>query len=423
MVVRARQFRFLAAFTLAACSPGNALAAEASLGGVSFEAPEPRAGWVAKPTSGGMIYQRQFSDSEGGKNGAALIQISPANDAFDTAFARTTGTIRELAGERPHLKSEGKTASGHRIRSDERCCARLKGISVGQRTVGIGADSGQVFLALVKLGLDRETRKSVEAEFAALVRSVKLAPSDKPFALSPTKGDGGLDGVFTHLETGLRPNAFGGTDFYSENRIKVFDASGLFSTEIPKDGDMAGHCRRSPRDCGLYRLKGGGFFSSADAIEMREVADDFGTFTTETRSFSRKGEDLTFDKAVYRRVPPFKSETPFAGTWRYFFASSGSMATSSGSVAIERTLALGRDGRFARTGWSGASTSSAIGDTSSGFTSGGRRPGSSGRYRVRDFMLELTDDDGKVERLSLFAPDIGSDKLLVIDGANYLKKE
>lgn len=38
-------------------------------------------------------------------------------------------------------------------------------------------------------------------------------------------------------------------------------------------------------------------------------------------------------------------------------------------------------------------------------------------------MLELTDDGGKVQTMSLSAPDIGSDKLLVTKGADYLKRE
>ena len=48
------------------------------------------------------------------------------------------------------------------------------------------------------------------------------------------------------------------------------------------------------------------------------------------------------------------------------------------------------------------------------------RPSQTGRYDLAGYRLTLTGDDGQVATFSLFAPDPGSQGLLVIGGANYL---
>ncbi|MET0208469.1 MAG: hypothetical protein ABW220_05475, partial [Burkholderiaceae bacterium] len=164
-------------------------------------------------------------------------------------------------------------------------------------------------------------------------------------------------------------------------------------------------------------------FGGATKIEMRAVADGFGTIEVETKPFARKGDDLLIDEGDYRLLKPFPAGTTLNGTWRYFFASSGTTALSSGSVSSERILTLASDGTFRRTGWSGASVTSDAGGGTTGLTTGSARPAASGRYKISGHMMTLTGDDGRTEQLSVFAPDRGSDKLLVIDGSNYLKRE
>ncbi|KAB0678548.1 hypothetical protein [Aureimonas leprariae] len=399
-----------------------------TLGSMRFEAPDAGSGWVAKPVKGGTLYQKQFPpDEKNRRKGAAIIQIlgpfagTPAT--LDKGFETVAAGVKGLEKERPYLKSEGVTTNGHRIRTDYRCCAEMQGLSVGQRTVGIASAKAQVVLALVGLELHDAAKRSADADFEALVRSVALEAGDKPFALEPRPGDGGLDGVYTHLDTGVRPNAFGGMDFYSDSEITVFGTSGLYATELPQDGDLAVHCRAEPTDCGLYALQGGGFFSGASRIEMREVSDAFGTIETEAKPFARKGDGLEIDGGAYSRIPPFAAGTTFDGTWRYFYAAVGSTAFSSNSVSSERLLTLRRDGSFRRDGWSGASGTNDTGTGTVGFTTGGNRPAASGRYKVEGYALELAGDDGRTERLSIFAPDKDSDKLLVIGGSNYLKRD
>jgi hypothetical protein len=122
-------------------------------------------------------------------------------------------------------------------------------------------------------------------------------------------------------------------------------------------------------------------------------------------------------------VPPFSSDTRFNGEWRYFFASSGISDASSGSIAVERFLTLTPDGRFERSGWSGASSTMDTGGGTSGVTTSSDTPISSGSYQVDGHTLTLIGPSGESEKLSIFAPDVGSDELLVIDGNNYLKQD
>lgn len=399
-----------------------------TLGDAQFDAPDPASGWKVTLTKGGMLFQKEFSpDEDNRRKGVAVIQVSgPVSatpDDFDRNYQTVVGGVDGMAEERPMRKSDGVTVNGHRIRSDFRCCVSVKGVSVGQRTVGIGSDTSQMMLAFITLGLRGEAEDAAAADFAALVRSLKLSTDDKGFELIAREGDGGLDGVFTHLDTGLRPNAFGGTDFFSESTVTVFDPSGLYATEIPRGGDIQAHCRAEPTDCGLYALKEGGLLSAPKSIEMRAVADDIGTIESETKPFTQDGDDLVIDEGEYVRLPPFAEGTTFSGTWRYFFASSGSTAVSSASVASERILTLGDDGTFTRTGWSGTTGSNETGNGNVGFTTSAKRPAASGRYEVEGYGITLTGEDGATERLSLFAPDGDSDKLLVIDGSNYLKQD
>lgn len=115
-----------------------------------------------------------------------------------------------MAKEDILIKHYGVSVNGYDIRAEERCCVQQKNVSISQIVVGIAGDKRQAFLQLVLLNVSGDRSSGAEADFAALVRSVKLDPSDKDFDLVPTSGDGGLDGVFTHLDTGIRPNVFGG---------------------------------------------------------------------------------------------------------------------------------------------------------------------------------------------------------------------
>ncbi len=411
----------LAVLALCAASPARA-ATPQEFGGMRFEIAE---GWTRRDARDGVILQRSFvtTDSRGGRRtGTALIQLSVAKPAqgvpLPAAFAQfIAGGLPELTRERAMLKGQGITTNGHAILFEERCCARRDGVRLSGNFVGIATPAGHHFSQLVMMNLERDQSREAEAQYEAMIRSLRLMPDDEPFRLTPPRGAGGLQGIYSYLDTGIRPNAFGGTDFYADNNITVFDPSGLYSTEIPK-GDMTiqAHCQATPTDCGFYRLAG-------NRIERLEVRGGYGVLQHDSDDFAREGDDLKIGSHDYRRIPPIPAGTRLSGSWRYFFASAGSGAFSSGSVAVERQLVLTPDGRFTRSGFSGASSTSSIGGGTTGFTTGGNRPASAGRYEIEGYRLTLIGDDGTREVQSIFMADRGSDALLVIDGNNYLKQE
>ncbi|PDS42350.1 hypothetical protein CO668_24660 [Rhizobium anhuiense] len=411
---------------LLSCLP--AFTAPADIGGLTVTLPDAASGWRKAAKGNLFMLQKDFPETDDDKRGSALIQITKplpaARNSLQAGMKTFVATLPDMAKEDILIKHYGVTVNGHDIRVEERCCVHQNNVSINQIVVGIAGDKRQAYLQLVLLNVTGDRSKGAEADFAALVRSVKLDPSDRDFDLVPASGDGGLDGVFTHLDTGIRPNVFGGMDFYSDSTISMFDREGRFSTELPKGGRSIGeHCKETPTDCGLYKLAGGGFFSSAGSIEMRSVTSAYGTIEIETKPFSKKGEDLVISDADYRAVPPFDEGTTLDGEWVSTFASSGMTATSSGSVASSHTLTLRRNGTFERTGWSGASMMNEIGGSRSGVTTSGNRPGASGRYKLSGYRLDLTDADGRTESMSIFEPDKASDGLLVINGNNYLKDD
>lgn len=222
------------------------------------------------------------------------------SERFEANFARIVSGFPEIAGKRPS-PSSGVTSNGHPIVVERRCCARREGISVAAVHVGIEAPWGHIFLGLITVGGNNEQKTQSEADLEAVVRFLLPTPEDKPFELAAPEDGGGLEGVYTYLDTGLRPNAFGGgMDFYSENKIILFDRSGLSSRRIPRgDGDIEAHCKAGPTDSGVYRPAGG-----SHGIELTKVLNGFGVLETKTRPFERKGEVLQIGKAKYRPVPP-----------------------------------------------------------------------------------------------------------------------
>ncbi|ANL44267.1 hypothetical protein [Rhizobium phaseoli] len=413
-------------FCLLSCP--QALAASADIGGLTVTLPDAASGWRKAGKGDLFMLQKDFPETEDDKRGSALIQISKplsgGRNSLPAGVKSFVASLPEMAKEDILIKHYGVTINGHDIRVEERCCVQQENVSISQIVVGVANDKRQAYLQLVLLNLKGDRSQSAEADFEALVRSVKLDPSDKDFDLVPASDDGGLDGVFTHLDTGVRPNVFGGVDFYSDSEITMFEPKGLFSTKLPKGGrSIVEHCRENPSDCGLYKLTGGGLFSSAGSIEMRSLTSAYGTIEIETKPLSKKGDDLVIDGDDYRAVPPFRDGATLDGAWVYTFASSGMTATSSGSVAASNRLTLHKNGTFERSRWSGASMTNEIGGSQSGMTASGDRPGSSGRYRLCGYRLDLTDATGKTESLSIFEPDKSSDGLLVINGNNYLKDD
>lgn len=413
-----------ALLTLGLPAAANALS-HTMVGELKLDLPDAAEGWTRKPGSGNAILlQKEFRDGE--RKGAALIQILQPirSGSFEANWRTMVDTVPELAAEDPRPKATGKTLGGQLIRMESRCCASRSDVSMASINVGIQTASGQHFLTLVTLNLDRDGRRSAEDEFQRLVRSARPSGQSGPPVLTPPENGGGLEGVYTSLYTGVTPNAFGGMDFVSDSRVMAFDPSGLYSREIPEGGaDIAAHCRREPAGCGTYSLSGGGLLRGPERIELNEVAGDYAIVETESQPFERDGGDMKLGETEWTRIPPLPRGTPFEGTWRFFWASSGTTAFSSGGVSSERLLTMTADGTFTRSGSYGVTSSYEGGGSTTGVAGSGDHPLEQGRYEVEGYALKLTGAGGRTETLSLFAPEQGSDGLLVINGNNYLKQD
>lgn len=410
---------------LALCLAWPAAAAPTTLpNGVTLDLPTE--GWERREAKGGAtLLQKKFAADADNKGGGAMISlIGPVGGGFEANVAGMFKSIPELATQKPTTKKAGKTVNGHAIRMEYRCCARRESIRMDAHAVGIDAGGKQYFAMLLEINTRGERSKALEAEFEAMIRSLRPTSGDRAFALEPPKGSGGLEGVFTTLHTGLMPNAFGGMDFQAESRIMAFDPAGLYATELPRGGaSLADHCRKKPTDCGTYRLVGGGLLSSPSQIELSEVANSFGMIETAAKPFARDGRNLKLDKTVWKQVPPLPRGTPYEGSWTYSWASSGMTATSSGGVSSQRTLRMTRSGEFWRTGYTGVMSSHETGGTRTSVAGGNQRPAEHGRYQVEGYTMTLTGDDGQVQVMSLFQPDGKEQGLLVLDGGNYLNRK
>lgn len=385
------------------------------LAGMQFTLPE---GWSRTPSSEGALTLRRNLPA----GGSALIAIAAprplAGTSFDDAFSAFT-RLSSFPEGRPLTTRRGVTVNGHPMMRIQRCCRTTNRQYGEAHFIGIDSPRGAVFLTLVMIGMRREETTPLEAEFDALARSLRPSPTDRALDFKPTPGVDGIEGAYTTLSSGIRPNVFGGTDFYAETELMLFEPGGLYARAVPTgEADLSTFCRRQPRSCGFWRLTGG----PSPMLVTQSVRSDDGMIEQRERPFSRDGEALVIGRERWRAVQPFSAGARLDGHWRYFYASSGQTAFTIGGVSGERLLTLSPDGRFIRSGYAGMSSSTEAGGTRTGVVSGQRRPVIAGTYWLEGYRLTLTAEDGQMETLSILRPD-GSDRILVINGSNYLRRD
>ena len=412
----------LALALLAAASLAPAAGATLALGGSSLDVPTAFEGWTRKDTADGVLFQRLVEPIEPrGRKGFAIVLVGapkPAAASFEQAFAAFTRTVRQVPAEKPLVVQDGLTLDGHRIRVEQRCCRSTDGTGMNVWHVGVLSPGHEQYLMLLVMGLEREAEVPIREAFQAMVRSLRPRPNDHGFALAPVSGDGGLDGLYARTVTGLSPNVFGGLNFTAHQETLLFESGGLYASEVPRDGDLAAHCRTTPQECGTYAVTGGGLFSRGRRIARTVVETPFGAVRRTDEALVREGDTLTVGEMAYRHVSPFPAGQRLNGTWTHNWGTSG----PAGSVGGTHRLTLAADGRFARDGFTGFATGTGPSNTGASVVGNAVRPGQSGRYALDGYRLTLTGEDGRAETLSVFAPDAGSQTLLVIGGANYLKE-
>lgn len=391
-----------------------------TLGASSLEVPTAFEGWTRKDAPDGVLFQRLVEPAgPRGRKGFAIVLVNapkPASASFDQAFAAFTHTLRQVPAEKALVTQDGSTLDGHRIHVEQRCCRSTDGVVMNVWHVGVLSPGREQYLMLLVMGLEREAEAPIRDAFQAMVRSLRPSAVDRGFALARASGDGGLDGLYTRTVTGLSPNVFGGVNFIAHQETLLFEPGGLYATEVPRDGDLAAHCRTTPQECGTYAVKGGGLFGRATRIARLVVETPFGMVRRTDEPLVREGETLKIGDTAYQHVRPFPAGQRLAGTWTHTWGTSG----PTGSVGGTHTLTLTADGRFTRDGFTGFATGMGPSSTGANVVGNTVRPSQAGRYAVEGYRLTLTGEDGRSEALSLFAPDAGSQKLLVIGGANYL---
>lgn len=397
------------AVLLAAAVP--AVAQSHTIPGVRVTTPK---GWTVKPVSDGLVLDRRFV-RDGDASGAIIaVSSAPLRTSFDAAFVALMGSIDALKDEDPLVHREGETTQGQKMRWETRCCGD-GGASISATTVAFNPPDRMVSATLLEIELEDEDEDVVEAEFEALVEGLAFAGSGvRPSVPRPLGYGTPLEGLWTNTTSGLRPNAFGGMDFVADTTTYTFDPSGAFSGE-PLHGapTVAAFCAKASEGCGIYTIIGA-------RIALKTVTNRYGLVETETLPFSRTDTTLTLGEREFYRITPERN-LKLSGAWTYIYASSGSMAFSSGGVSSVRRFTFTPDGRFTRTGSSSFSTSNEVGDARVSATGGSERPADRGRYAIEGTQLTLT-GAGPEEVLSFYRPDATDLELLMIDGLPYLRE-
>jgi hypothetical protein len=174
--------------------------------------------------------------------------------------------------------------------------------------------------------------------------------------------------------------------------------------------DFAAACQKKPTKCGTYSIQG-------NTIHLRWLGE-YGLVRDEQGAWVG-GEKGSFDAGgSYRRITPVHN-LHLQGRFTSTFAMVGTMATQSTSVVSETYITLTSDGRYQKSGFSGAS----FNNSNAAGTVGGRKGVQSGTYSMDGYTLTLTPAGGAPELYSLVLedPTPNAGALFINDDA-FLKK-
>ena len=134
------------------------------------------------------------------------------------------------------------------------------------------------------------------------------------------------------------------------------------------------------------------------------------------------GHDERYEPAQLVRYEPAPKNEHVEGSWHTtltYVSNAGGHSTTGVST---HTLILHSDGRFIWDNFSGASFQNSTGSTRTGGTFTNPRPVHAGHYQIDGYTLQLTYDDGRVER-DLFYWAGGPNErydMLLLNGKKYL---
>ncbi|WP_407572202.1 hypothetical protein [Deinococcus altitudinis] len=238
----------------------------------------------------------------------------------------------------------------------------------------------------------------------------QFGPDQAP---APPQGAGGLQGAYSKQQQQVMLG--GGLEFV--RYFYIFSKNGYVFTGDPDTSLADADCRRTfPNGlpvCEVYRLQGGRITIGTD----------------KPVSFERRGTALVLDGDALGPVQPV-GNLKLQG--EYKSTSTFTAVGGTGGGIFLNFLRFGKDGRFTRESNGGISITTTTTGTSSGDVTGGVSSSSTrkngGKYAFAGNTLTLSYDDGRVERLFAFLPQVGKDgkpdlKWLYLKGDDYFLQD
>ncbi|BCW89812.1 hypothetical protein sos41_29800 [Alphaproteobacteria bacterium SO-S41] len=381
--------------------------------GVNFDSP-PLPAWAEAAISNGMLYQWDFTNPENGRRASALIVVSgmPGNqDDPATLLPVLMDSAGLLVGERTTQEHKGITTSGQPMAWAMRAGSTHTNPSseIVVAAIAFRAPEGIADAMLILVNVDGAHRDTAETDFDEVVQSLYMGATPRPALPAAQAGSESLDGLYIYTVTNFVQNPMGGTQMTMVWKLRQFDPSGLYADRPPLGNEtLASLCAATPGLCGTYRLNGA-------TIETASV-QRFGLVETESVAFEQTERGFKIGRYPYEPARPVPGPT-LNGSWRFNYYSGGPR----GSVSVIRQIDFTADGRYVKTGFTGATTTDPVNGIST--TSSGTDPEQSGRYAIDGFTLTFTSYAGTTEQMSLVATDPADLSFVFIDGDSYARVE
>ncbi len=385
----------------------------------------PVAGWaVTKSAPDQVILQKTMreKDTRDAKF-IVLLSMQTIQGSIDQAFP--AAVRRSFPGPPLELKyvSKGVTRGGQQARTvRDGGRMNLPGNPRARvRAVGVAAPDGRLFLAMILMRSEWETLMGRgDEEFEAMLTSLHFdsQPESSLWDFSrPPKGSGGQSGLYWANALINMPNAFGGMDLRAERYYVLLLPNGQAYSELPDGGhvdnfNFAAECQKKPKRCGTYDISGGKIhFKWMDDYGLVEESESAWT-TVDNGSFTTRGHD-------YRRILPVHG-LRVSGRYTSTFASVGTIGTQSTSVVSEKYITFTPDGRYQKSGFSGAS----FDNSGAAGTFASKKGVTTGAYAIDGYTLTLTPNGAQPEYYSVIFEDPSpSPKAIFIDDSGFLRND
>ena len=177
----------------------------------------------------------------------------------------------------------------------------------------------------------------------------------------------------------------------------------------PRRFDYNSICRTAPNNCSTYQASGG---TIKFTFRGKEISFSKGQNVVQIgRVVSGQNSGTT----VFRKID--SGSVRLEGAFGRSSFTNTSSSVSSGGVSGDTVYRFTQDGRFAVSGF--------VGFTSSGGNAGAagsQRSDGQGTYRISNNILELNFSDGRREQVFFFRAPGEEDKVISINGVNYLRR-